>query len=393
MSLAASLCHVEWQGRKINLIDTPGDSGFQARHGRRAPCRRGRARRRLRRHGRRGRTPRASGQRAEELGLSRVVFVNMLDRERADFFRTLEALQEQLSDRCVAIQLPIGAEHELTGIVDLLHICAYMSPEAQREGEPVRDPGGAGRPVGRVPREAARRRRRDRRGADGALPRGRGARRPRTSPHALKDAVTRGEIFPVALRRRDEEPRHDGAARPARRGRAVARRRSRADRRSTARAPPRSSSRRRRPVRRAASTSSASSRARSRPTRRSSTPATTRRSGSGSCCSSRARSTTRADAFGAGDIGAVAKLKDVADRRRAVDAEHDLEPPRARLPGARDELRGHAEGEGRRGEGRAGAPAAAEEDPTLALRRDPQTGEQLLAGHEPGARRGRGRRG
>src|SRR3982750_1832066 len=30
MSLSAALCHVEWQGRKINLIDTPGDPGFQA---------------------------------------------------------------------------------------------------------------------------------------------------------------------------------------------------------------------------------------------------------------------------------------------------------------------------------------------------------------------------
>src|SRR2546428_7346314 len=30
MSLAASLCHAEWQGRKINLLDTPGDTGFQA---------------------------------------------------------------------------------------------------------------------------------------------------------------------------------------------------------------------------------------------------------------------------------------------------------------------------------------------------------------------------
>src|SRR3954447_11200010 len=30
MSLAASLCNLEWQGRKLNLIDAPGDSGFQA---------------------------------------------------------------------------------------------------------------------------------------------------------------------------------------------------------------------------------------------------------------------------------------------------------------------------------------------------------------------------
>ena len=29
MSLSASICHLEWQGRKINLIDTPGDAGFQ----------------------------------------------------------------------------------------------------------------------------------------------------------------------------------------------------------------------------------------------------------------------------------------------------------------------------------------------------------------------------
>ena len=60
----------------------------------------------------------------------------MLDRERADFYRTLAALQEQLSDRCVAIELPIGSEHELTGIVDLLHNCAYLDPGGSREGEP-----------------------------------------------------------------------------------------------------------------------------------------------------------------------------------------------------------------------------------------------------------------
>src|SRR5438309_5639644 len=135
MSLSASICNVEWQGRKINLIDTPGDAGFQ-----------GDAIAALRvvegalfvvsavmgvevqtvRH----------WTRAEEADLSRVVFVNMLDRERADFFRVLEALRAQLSDRCVAIQLPIGAEHEVSGIVDLLHMCAYLDPSGGKEGGP-----------------------------------------------------------------------------------------------------------------------------------------------------------------------------------------------------------------------------------------------------------------
>src|SRR5256884_6888259 len=136
MSLAASLCHLEWEGLKINLIDTPGDAGFQ-----------GDAIASLRVV--EGALITVSGvmgvevqtgrmwSRAEELGLSRILFVNMLDRERADFSRTLGQLQTQLSDRCVAVRLPIGSEHELTGIVDLLHMKAYMSPEGDREGGPV----------------------------------------------------------------------------------------------------------------------------------------------------------------------------------------------------------------------------------------------------------------
>ena len=180
MSLAARSRHLEWQGRKINLIDTPGDSGFQADTIASL-------------HVVEGALVVVSGvmgvevntsrawDRAEALELSRVVFVNMLDRERADFFRTLTALQEQLSRRCVAIQLPIGAEHELTGIVDLLHNCAYMDPARRARGRSRADPRRDGRHRRRVPREAARRGRRDRRGADGALPRRRGARPGRRS--------------------------------------------------------------------------------------------------------------------------------------------------------------------------------------------------------------------
>src|SRR3954451_14370860 len=139
MSLASSLSNLEWQGRKINLIDTPGDSGFQADTIASLNVVEGALVVVSAVMGVEVNTSRV-WNRAEELELSRVVFVNMLDRERADFFRTLAALQEQLSTRCLAIQLPIGSEHELTGVVDLLHNCAYMDPSGAREGDPVAIP-------------------------------------------------------------------------------------------------------------------------------------------------------------------------------------------------------------------------------------------------------------
>ena len=145
----------------------------------------------------------------------------MLDRERADFFRTLEALRDQLSQRCVAVHLPIGAEHELTGVVDLLHMKAYTSPEAEREAAPIEIPAEMAEPGRRVPREAARLRGGDGRGADGALPRRPGALRRGGRPRAQGRGHARRDL-PGRVRGRDEEPRHDRAARPARRGRPLA---------------------------------------------------------------------------------------------------------------------------------------------------------------------------
>src|SRR5439155_22672595 len=106
MSLAASLCHCTWQGRKLNLIDTPGDSGFQADTVAALRVVEGALVVLSDVMGVEVNTSRV-WDRAEELELSSVVFVNMLDRERADFYRVLVSVQEQLSDRCVAIQLPI----------------------------------------------------------------------------------------------------------------------------------------------------------------------------------------------------------------------------------------------------------------------------------------------
>src|SRR3954452_381212 len=139
MSLSAALCNCEWQGRKLNLIDTPGDSGFQADTVASLRVVEGALVVVSGVMGVEVNTTRVWA-RADELELSRVVFVNMLDRERADFYRVLGSVQEQLSSRCIAIQLPIGSEHVLTGVVDLLHNCAYMDPSGAREGDPVAIP-------------------------------------------------------------------------------------------------------------------------------------------------------------------------------------------------------------------------------------------------------------
>src|SRR6202795_2232250 len=123
MSLAAALCHVDWQGRKINLIDTPGDPGFGGDTVAALRVVEGALVVASAVMGVEVQTSRV-WERAEELRLPRLAFVNMLDRERADFFRALEQFRAHLSERCVAVNLPIGSEHELTGIVDVLHLKA-----------------------------------------------------------------------------------------------------------------------------------------------------------------------------------------------------------------------------------------------------------------------------
>src|SRR4030095_812326 len=51
--------------------------------------------------------------------------VNMLDRERADFFRTLDSLKQACGQHVVATGIPIGKEHELQGVVALIDMKAY----------------------------------------------------------------------------------------------------------------------------------------------------------------------------------------------------------------------------------------------------------------------------
>jgi elongation factor G len=132
MSITAAMSSFEWQERKVNLIDTPGDSSFIADAlGALRVCESAI----FVINGVMGVEVHANRlwQRAAELDLARLIFVNMLDRERADFFRTLESLKSAFGQHVVATEIPIGSEHEIRGVIDLVDMKAYEYDGAARE--------------------------------------------------------------------------------------------------------------------------------------------------------------------------------------------------------------------------------------------------------------------
>jgi elongation factor G len=133
MSITAAMAAFEWQDRKVNLIDTPGDSSFIADAlGALRVCESAV----FVINGVMGVEVHANRlwQRAAELDLARLIFVNMLDRERADFFRALESLKSAFGQHVVATEIPIGSEHEVRGVIDLVDMKAYEYESAATPG-------------------------------------------------------------------------------------------------------------------------------------------------------------------------------------------------------------------------------------------------------------------
>ncbi len=133
MSISAALSSFEWRERKINLLDTPGEPSFVADAlGALRVCESAVfvvnavmgvevSTSRL-------------WARAAELDIARMVFVNMLDRERADFFRTLEQIKRAFGPHAVATEIPIGSEQDVQGVIDLVDMTAYRQDSAERAG-------------------------------------------------------------------------------------------------------------------------------------------------------------------------------------------------------------------------------------------------------------------
>ena len=125
ISVSAAVAPVEWRETKINIIDAPGYADFI-----------GEVKSALRvvdaaiividaSAGVEVGTEQA-WRLAEERGIPRLIFINKMDRENADFAQALASAREAFGNAVAPIQFPIGAEKQFRGVVDLLTEMAYI---------------------------------------------------------------------------------------------------------------------------------------------------------------------------------------------------------------------------------------------------------------------------
>ena len=142
ISLSAAPTHVDWDGVKVNLVDTPGYSNFLTEAKLAMPV---------------ADTALISVCAVDGVGVntervwsfaednrSAAIFaVTRMDRDRASFERTLSSIQETFGRTAIPVQLPIGSESGFSGVVDLLTMKAIRGP----------GPDGKGAKTGDVPAE------------------------------------------------------------------------------------------------------------------------------------------------------------------------------------------------------------------------------------------------
>ncbi|RME80025.1 MAG: elongation factor G [Caldilineae bacterium] len=120
---AAITC--EWKGHQINLIDTPGHIDFTAEVQRSLRVLDGGV---VVFDAVAGVEPQSETvwRQADRYSVPRICFVNKMDRMGADFHRTIAMIRERLNANPIAIQLPIGAESDFRGVVDLITQQAWI---------------------------------------------------------------------------------------------------------------------------------------------------------------------------------------------------------------------------------------------------------------------------
>jgi len=136
MGINLSLLPMQWHEMKLNIVDTPGYADFvgEARSGLRVT------------EGAVILVCAASGVEVgteqmwsdtEKRSLPRLILVNKMDRDNADFLSTLKGIQSKLAPRCLPVQLPIGSQKDFQGIIDLVTMKALLGTDSQEAEIPA----------------------------------------------------------------------------------------------------------------------------------------------------------------------------------------------------------------------------------------------------------------
>lgn len=125
VSISTAFHHYTWKKHMVSIIDTPGDANFfsdtrsclqaadsaivviEAIDGVKVQTEQ-------------------AWEFADRLEIPKAVFINKMDRDRADFFATLKDVADTFSTKAILLQLPIGAEENFKGVVDLISQKAYF---------------------------------------------------------------------------------------------------------------------------------------------------------------------------------------------------------------------------------------------------------------------------
>ncbi|HZY14973.1 MAG TPA: elongation factor G [Beijerinckiaceae bacterium] len=117
-----------WNGKRLNIIDTPGHVDFTIEVERSLRVLDGAV---CVLDGNQGVEPQTETvwRQADKYDVPRIVFVNKMDKVGADFFRCVSDIKTRVGGRPVCVQLPIGSEHDFKGIIDLIRMKAVVWEE------------------------------------------------------------------------------------------------------------------------------------------------------------------------------------------------------------------------------------------------------------------------
>jgi len=125
ITITSAATTAQWKGHRINIIDTPGHVDFTVEVERSLRVLDGAV---AVFSAKEGVEPQSETvwRQADKYSVPRIAYVNKMDIIGADFLRAIETMRDRLGANAVAIQLPIGAENDFKGIIDLIENKAHI---------------------------------------------------------------------------------------------------------------------------------------------------------------------------------------------------------------------------------------------------------------------------